>query len=67
MASDSVKQNQVCPLSGSHGSYHCLRERCAWFDDVTELCAILLLAQQLHGVATPEGGLIVVLEERADE
>ena len=59
---------QICPLSMAQSGKLglCVLEKCAWYDDVTDRCAVLLLAQQIHGVATPEGELLVVVEDPRD-
>lgn len=66
---DNSEKQIICPLSmAQNGKLGlCVKGQCAWYDDVTDRCAVLLLAQQLHGVTTPEGELIVVVEDRIDQ
>jgi len=65
---DKPVGKKVCPLSmAQNGKLAlCAREQCGWWDEVTERCAVLLLGQQLHGCATPEGEFLVVIADRTD-
>ncbi len=48
-----VKQALYCPLrySSKDGHGTCLKEKCAWWDDFSECCALKKMAQALHSLA----------------
>ena len=47
--------NKHCPVR-SNG---CWKERCAWWDEFSKSCAVLLLAQRFDSVTTPEDTFLV--------
>ena len=46
------EEKEVCPLLsiGKDGYVPCLREKCAWWDDVDRNCVLRVIADKVWGI-----------------
>lgn len=46
-----MENKQYCPLNAATDEVlHCCREKCAWWDEDTQACAVLVIAKTMRKV-----------------
>lgn len=45
-----MPENKICPLNANSPNFKCICERCAWFDEDAQACAMLVLAKSMKKV-----------------